>query len=506
MFRSVRHLNNQKHLKNPFRDLSLKDVSKWMSQDRFKFTKRHYAPEKILPLMSRFGGTYGSDNMAKKLYWNLRRHQKNKTSSNTFGIMDPVQCIQAVPYLDSIYVSGWVCSSTASIDNNPSPDLASYPYTTVPNKVEQLYKALDFHDRKQRIMKTQGKIKELVDYGIPIIADGDTGFSGVDSTMRLIKLMIEKGAAGVHLEDQLTSAKKCGHLGGKVLVPVQEHIDRLIAARLQADIMNHNLVLIARTDAESGSLLSSNIDVRDQPFILGEFKSSHRALGKEICTFLEGIQKLHQHENIRYSPNYYTGNINENMMKAKSILKTSFDWEPSRTKEGFYRVKSGVDYCIHRGLSYSPYSDMLWMETSIPDYNVAKQFSTAIKEKYDHIMLGYNLSPSFNWDSIKITDTQLKDFSHELAKLGFCWQFITLAGFHVNGLAMTRFAKNYKKDNMLAYVRDIQRAERNENVSLLKHQSWSGVDYTDYCLNLINPETTTKASTSLCTEKQFDKI
>jgi isocitrate lyase len=481
-------------------------MQKWMHQPRFQHITRPYAAKDLVRLQPKHRTRYASDQLSQQLYQTLRQHQATRTASRTFGCIDPIQVVQAAPYLDSIYVSGWVSASTASTTNQPGPDYADYPYTTLPNKVNQLFRALQFHDQKQRVLRAQGKVKRSTNYSIPIIADADTGHGGLTSVLKLTQLMIESGAAGIHLEDQKHGAKKCGHLGGKVLVPMREHIHRLNAARFQADLNRHHLMIVARTDAESAAFLDSTIDPRDHPFIQGTLRSVYGTLHG---TLPETLRKLFRHlgKPDDYVESHYTGSVKTALERAQKKLGIflEFDWESGRTPEGYYPVKSGLDYCIARGLAYAPEADMLWMETSVPDLAMARTFAQTIHRHYPSMMLAYNLSPSFNWDKTGMTDDEFKHFCHQLAELGYCWQFITLAGFHVQGLASTRFARNYAKDGMLAYVRDVQRPERADKNPLLKHQEWSGVDYIDECLNIVTGNQSSLASTgSSCTEHQFN--
>lgn len=297
-------------------------------------------------------------------------------------------------------------------------------------------------------------------------------------------------------------------MGGKVLVSTQEHIQRLVAGRLQADVMRCPTVIVARTDAEAATLLDNNHDPRDHPFILGSTKldiqtySDAARAGRSgdwdqracAMTYPEAVRDLINKSNKpdkdRLLSEWNTKCLAMGLPEMKALAKKlgfqpTFCWEKARTVEGYYRVRGGVEFCIARAHAYAPHADLIWMETKTPGLALAKKFAAGVKAKFPHQMLAYNLSPSFNWDAAGMTNIEIQTFIDDLAAQGFCWQFITLAGFHCNGLGITRFARDYADRKMLAYVEGIQRAERNEGVETLKHQSWSGTELIDQMQNTV---------------------
>ena len=396
-------------------------VTDWTTNPRWKDIERPYTAEKVVELQGSYQIEYSIARRGAEILWNKLNNQDWVAG---LGALTGNQAIQEVEAgLEAIYLSGWQVAADANVAGEMYPDQSLYPANSVPLVVKRINNALLRADQIQ----TVNKIENKKDYLVPIVADAEAGFGGNLNAFELMKSMIEAGAAGVHFEDQLSSAKKCGHLGGKVLVPTQEAINKLIAARLAADTMGVPTLIVARTDADAANLLTSDIDERDRKFITGE-----------------------------------------------------------RTPEGFFYVEAGIEQGIDRGLSYAPYADLVWLETSTPDLEEARKFAAAIHAQYPGKLLAYNCSPSFNW-AAKLSVAQMETFREDIAKMGYKFQFITLAGFHALNTSMFELALAYKRKGMAGYseLQEKEFALQAEGFRAVKHQNFVGTSYFDEVQNAV---------------------
>lgn len=413
----------------------------WETSPRWKGVVRQYSAEQVIKLQGSIAIDYPLARMGAEKLWNLL---ESETFVRALGALSGNQAVQMVQAgLKAIYASGWQVAADANDALQTYPDQSLYPVQSMPHLIRRINNALK---RADQIQHMQNKVNG--DWFVPIIADAEAGFGGNLNTFELIKAMIEAGSAAIHLEDQLSSQKKCGHMGGKVLVSGDAFIEKLMAARLAADVMGIPTLIIARTDAHSAKLIRSDSYSVDRPFLTGE-----------------------------------------------------------RSVEGFHYIEGGIPYAIARGLDFAPYCDLVWCETSTPDLGEAREFAQGIHEKYPGKWLAYNCSPSFNWKA-KLDDRSIRDFQEKLGEIGYKFQFVTLAGFHTLNASMFDLARQYKEEGMAAYSRFQEREfelERQGGFSAIKHQQFVGAGYFDMVtMTLSQGQSSTTALAGSTEEEQFN--
>jgi len=419
------------------REEQIRTLKKEWDIPRWNGVRRPYNAEDVVKLRGSVLIEHTLARRGAEIFW---KQLNEEDYIHALGALTGNQAVQQVKAgLKAIYVSGWQVAADANLSGQMYPDQSLYPVNSVPNVVKRINQALE---RADQIESVEGKRNK--NWLVPIIADAEAGFGGALNVYELMKALIEAGAAAVHFEDQLSSEKKCGHLGGKVLLPTQQAVRHLISARLAADVLNVPTVLIARTDANAAKLVTSDVDPYDHRFLTGE-----------------------------------------------------------RTSEGFFYVKAGIEQAIARGLAYAPYADLIWCETSEPNLEEAKRFADAIHEKFPGKLLAYNCSPSFNWKK-KLDDITIRNFQKELGKMGYKFQFVTLAGFHTLNHSMFELAYDYRERGMAAYS-DFQQKEfhsESKGYTATKHQREIGTGYFDEVINIISGGTSSTTALKGSTEEE----
>jgi len=414
----------------------------WAENPRWTNVKRDYSAEEVVRLRGSVQEEYTLARRGAEKLWDLANEEDSYV--NCMGAITAGQAMQQVKAgIKAIYLSGWQVAADGNTSETMYPDQSLYAYDSVPTMVRRINNTFRRADEIQ-----WAKGKDDIDFFAPIVADAEAGFGGVLNAFELMKGMIEAGAAGAHFEDQLSSVKKCGHMGGKVLVPTQEAVQKLVAARLAADTMGVPTIVLARTDANAANLLTSDVDERDKPFVIGE-----------------------------------------------------------RTDEGFYKTNAGIDQAISRGIAYAPYADLLWCETAVPDLDEARQFAEAVRKEYPEQLFAYNCSPSFNWKK-NLDDDTIAKFQKELGAMGYKFQFITLAGIHNMWYNMFDLTQDYVKRGMTAYVEKVQEPEfaaAERGYTFASHQQEVGAGYFDDVTTVIQGgKSSVTALTGSTEEAQFD--
>ncbi|OLT21006.1 isocitrate lyase [Ornithinimicrobium sp. CNJ-824] len=419
-------------------EMAVELEQQWASDPRWADVQRRYSAEDVVRLR---GSVVEEHTLARRGAERLWEALETKPFTRALGALTGNQAVQMVKGgLEAIYLSGWQVAADANLAGETYPDQSLYPANSVPAVVRRINNALK---RADQIAWMDGETD--TDYFVPIVADAEAGFGGPLNVFELMKSMIAAGAAGVHWEDQLASEKKCGHLGGKVLVPTSQHVRTLNSARLAADVLDVPSVVIARTDALAADLLTSDVDEVDQPFITGE-----------------------------------------------------------RTSEGFYRVRNGIEPVLARAKAYAPYADLIWVETGTPDLGLAREFAEELHKEFPNQKLAYNCSPSFNWKAA-LSDTEIAEFQDKLGELGYAFQFITLAGFHSLNHGMFHLAHGYARTGMSAYVelQEAEFADAERGYTAVRHQSEVGTGYFDAVSTAVNPESSTTALSGSTETEQF---
>ncbi len=419
----------------------------WAENPRWKGVKRGYSADDVVRLRGTFPIDYTLAKRGAEKLWHAVNGGAKKGYVNAFGAITAGQAMQqAKAGLEAVYLSGWQVAADGNTSETMYPDQSLYAYDSVPTMVRRINNTFKRADEIQWSRGINPGDKEFIDYFLPIVADAEAGFGGVLNAFELMKNMIASGAAGVHFEDQLAAVKKCGHMGGKVLVPTNEAVEKLISARFAADTMGVPTIILARTDAEAANLITSDHDANDKPFITGE-----------------------------------------------------------RTPEGFYRVKNGLEQSISRGVAYAPYADLVWCETGKPDLGFAREFAQAVQAASPGKLLSYNCSPSFNWKK-NLDDKTIAKFQDELSAMGYKYQFITLAGIHINWFQTFQFAHAYARgEGMKHYVDMVQEPEfaaRDKGYTFVSHQQEVGVGYFDDVTTVIQGGTSSVTALHGSTEEE----